>query len=102
MFQSANNLHDFNSLNEDDRKLLERINKYAEVVLDNIDPQKTPISFQLEKLKPVMQEIADESGQAIEDVFIRYMDLASIASAKKESQLEEDLGIAGLKDFTER
>ena len=41
--------------NEDDRAMLDRINTYAEQVLGDIDPQKTRISFQLEKLKPVMQ-----------------------------------------------
>lgn len=100
MFETANNLHDMNSLNEEDRIFLERINQYAEQVLGDIDPQKTPISFQLEKLKPIMQEIANEKGQNIEDIFIRYMDLASIASAKKEMSLEEDLGVAGLKSFS--
>ncbi len=99
MFQSANNLHDISSLTKEDQVFLSRINQYAEQVLGDIDPQKTPISFQLDKLKPIMQEIADESNQSVEDVFIRYMDLASIASVQKENQLEEDLGIKGLQNI---
>ena len=59
------------------------------------------ISQQLEVLKPVMQEIADERGVSLEDIFIRYMDLASVVSAKQNAALKEDLNDAGLMDFTE-
>ena len=48
-----------------------------------------------------MQEIADEKGMSLEDVFIKYMDLASIVSAKQNAMLKEDLDDAGLADFTE-
>ena len=39
-------------------------------------------------------------GMALEDVFIKYMDLASIVSAKKDAMLKEDLDEQGLVDFT--
>lgn len=91
----------FEELSEEDREILSRINAYSENVLGDIDPQKTRISFQLEKLKPVMQEIADEKGLSLEDIFIRYMDLASVVSAKQDARLKEDLDELGLKDFTE-
>ena len=81
--------------------MLNRIDAYAEQVLGDIDPQKTRISFQLDKLKPIMQEIADERGVSLEDIFIRYMDLASVVSAKQNAALKEDLNDAGLMDFTE-
>ncbi|MBD5472977.1 MAG: hypothetical protein HDR20_08775 [Lachnospiraceae bacterium] len=78
-------------MSEEDKEMLSRINAYAEKVLGDIDPQKTRISFQLDQLKPVMQEIADEKKMSLEDVFIKYMDLASIVSAKQDAMLKEDL-----------
>ena len=72
----------------ENKKILNRINAYAEKVLADIDPQNTRISYQLEALKPVMQEIADETGKSIEDVFILYMDLASEASVEAENNLQ--------------
>lgn len=75
----------------ENKEILERINAYAEQALADIDPQKTRISFQLEALKPVMQEIAEEKGMSVEDVFILYMDLASEASVEAQKQLEATL-----------
>lgn len=100
MLQNTNNPNGFASLSDEDKDILTRINAYSEKVLGDIDPQKTRISFQLEKLKPVMQEIADEKGTTLEDIFIRYMDLASIVSAKQDAMLKEDLNENGLGDFT--
>ena len=79
-------------MTEKNAKILQRINKYAEEKLADIDPQKTPVSFQLETLKPIMQEIADEEGMSLEDMFILYMDLASEAGVIAEKKLQEDLG----------
>lgn len=91
MFQTIKNSNGYGSLSEEDKEMLSRINAYAEKVLGDIDPQKTRISFQLDQLKPVMQEIADEKKMSLEDVFIKYMDLASIVSAKQDAMLKEDL-----------
>lgn len=88
------------ALSNEDRSFLTRINAYSEKVLADIDPQNTPISFQLEKLKPVMQELADEKHMSLEDVFIRYMDLASVVAAKQDQKLKEQLNEAGVNDFT--
>ena len=99
MFQTGKNYGQFDALSEEEKDMLTRINAYSEQVLGDIDPQKTRISFQLDKLRPVMQEIA-EKGMALEDVFIKYMDLASIVSAKKDAMLKEDLDEQGLVDFT--
>lgn len=74
------------------RKILTRINEYADKVLDGIDPQKTQISYQLEKLKPVMEEIAKEEGRSVEDIFILYMDLASEASVERERKFQATMG----------
>lgn len=75
----------------ENKEILDRINAYAEKALADIDPQKTRISFQLDALRPVMQEIANEKGISIEDVFILYMDLASEASVDAENQLQATL-----------
>lgn len=73
------------------RQILDRINAYAEQVLGDIDPQKVPVSAQLEKLKPIMQEIADERGESLTDVFILYMDIQTEASVKTEKKLRDEL-----------
>ncbi len=101
MIQNNNSSNQFASLSEEDKDMLARINAYSEKVLGDIDPQKTRVSFQLDKLKPIMQEIADEKGTSLEDIFIKYMDLASIVSARQDAMLKEDLDEQGLVDFTE-
>lgn len=78
-------------MTDENKKLLARINAYAENVLGEIDPQKVPVSAQLEKLKPVMEEIAGEKGVPLEDIFILYMDLQSEASFASQKKLEESL-----------
>ena len=72
-------------------EILERINKYAEEKLGDIDPQKTQFSKQLSVLMPKLQEIADELGISLEDMFIKYMDLQSEASLINEMKLREQL-----------
>lgn len=78
-------------MTDEQRVLLNRINAYSESVLGDIDPQKTPVSMQLEKLKPVMEEIAKEKNMSLEDVFILYMDIQSEASVLSEQKLQEEL-----------
>ena len=78
-------------MTEENRALLARINAYAENVLGDIDPQKVQVSVQLEKLKPIMEEIAKEKGMSLEDMFILYMDLQSEASIATNEKLKESL-----------
>lgn len=78
-------------MTDENKALLARINAYAEKVLGEIDPQKVPVSVQLEKLKPIMDEIAGEKGISVEEVFILYMDLQSEASVATNKKLEESL-----------
>lgn len=73
------------------RKILQRINAYSESVLGNIDPQKVQVSAQLEKLKPVMEEIANELNMSLADVFILYMDLQTEASMESQRKLKDTL-----------
>lgn len=79
-------------MTDEDKKMLDRINDYANKVLDHIDPQKTRVGYQLHQLRPVMQEIAMEQGIPVEDVFIKYMDLASEASVDRERKFQNTIG----------
>ncbi|MCM1187729.1 MAG: hypothetical protein NC541_00350 [bacterium] len=78
-------------MTDESKQILARINAYAENALSEIDPQKVPVSAQLEKLKPVMEEIAREKGMTPEEIFILYMDLQSEASCATQRKLEESL-----------
>ncbi len=75
----------------ENKKILDRINAYAEREMKDIDPQKVPISTQLEKLRPIMEEIAAERGISLEDMFILYMDLQSEASCLSDAKLRAEL-----------
>lgn len=90
----------------EDRKILARINKYAESVMADIDPQKVQVSAQLDKLRPILQEIADEQGVSLEDFFIRYMDLQSesacLSDQKMRAELEDVLTDGGNQPFLYR
>ena len=78
-------------MTQDDKQILERINAFANEVMPDIDPQKTQVSVQLEKLKPIMQTIADEQGITLEDMFIKYMDLASEMAIITEQKMKNSL-----------
>lgn len=78
-------------MTQDDKKILERINDFANEVMPDIDPQNTQVSVQLEKLKPIMQTIADEQGISLEDMFIKYMDLASEMAIITEQKMKNSL-----------
>lgn len=78
-------------MTSENRILWERINGFAEEALKDIEPQKTPVSVQLDALRPVLAEIAAEKGISLEDMFILYMDLASEAGVEAEAKFQEDL-----------
>lgn len=88
-------------MTNEDKEFLDRITAYAEVAMKDVDgdPRVTPISEQIDYLRPVMEEIAGETGEALEDVFIRYMDLASEASVKKSSKFDDDYADFVTVDF---
>ncbi len=93
------NAKDFDFLSDDDKDLLTRVSAYSEKVIGDVDPQQMRISEQLEKLKPVMQEIAAERKMTLEDIFIKYMDLASLVLAKKEEKFKEDIKDLNITEF---
>ena len=79
-------------MTKENKEILTRINQYAEKALSDIeDPQKVQVSIQLDRLRPIMEIIAEEKGMKLEDVFILDMDLQSEASAAAESKLRESL-----------
>lgn len=77
-------------MTKEQEAFLTRINQYAEKVMADIDPQKTPISVQLENLRPIMETIAAEQNRPLEYIFIEYMDLASEFSVQNAQQFKED------------
>ncbi len=80
------------NMTKEDEIFLDRINTYADEVLQGIDPQKTQVSYQLEKLRPIMEELSKETGMDLDDVFIKYMDLASERSVVTERKFQNTVG----------
>lgn len=78
-------------MTNEQREILNQINQYAEEVLADIDPQKTPVSVQLDKLRPIMEEIATERNMTLEDLFILYMDCATEMSVEAERKLQSEI-----------
>ena len=59
--------------------------------MGDIDPQKVPVSTQLQNLRPIMEEIAGEMNMSLTDFFILYMDLQSEASCLTDQKMREEL-----------
>ena len=77
-------------MTKEDREFLGTIMAYADKVMGDVDPEKVRISEQLDKLRPVLQELAMIHKMPVEDVFIRYMDLATEAALEKNRKFEDD------------
>ena len=73
----------------EDREFLQTIMDYAEEVMPDIDPQKVRISEQIEKLRPILQELAMKHKMSVEDTFIKYMDLATEHAIQYQNQMNE-------------
>lgn len=74
----------------EDKEFLGKITSYAEKVIGEVDPQKVRISEQLEKLRPILQELAMQHQKPVEDIFIRYMDLATEAAVERNNKFNDD------------
>lgn len=98
MYETLNS-KDFDFLCDDDKDLLNRVSAYSEKVIGEVSPEQIRISEQLEKLKPIMQEIAAERKTTLEDIFIKYMDLASLVLAKKEEKFKQDMQDFSITEF---
>ncbi len=73
----------------EDREFLQTIMDYADEVMPDIDPQKVRISEQIDKLRPILQELAMQHKMSVEDTFIKYMDLATEHAIKYQNQMNE-------------
>ena len=73
----------------EDREFLQTIMDYADEVMPDIDPLKVRISEQIDKLRPVLQELAMKHKMSVEDTFIKYMDLATEHAIKYQNQMNE-------------
>ena len=85
----------------EDKKMLDRINESAYRVLKSNDSKNARVSYQLDKLKPVMEEIAKEQNTTVEDIFVRFMDLESQAANEKRvlNTVGSMIKNADVKDF---
>ena len=77
-------------MTKEDREFLNQIMEYASSVMGDVDPEKVRISEQLDKLRPILQELAMTHKMPVEDVFIKYMDLATEAALEKNKKFEDD------------
>ena len=74
----------------EDIEFLNTIQEYADKVMPDIDPQKVQISEQLQKLRPIIQELAMKHKMSVEDTFIRYMDLATERAVNYENKMNDE------------
>ena len=76
-------------MTSEDRDFLQTIMDYADEVMPDIDPQKVRISEQIDKLRPILQELAMKHKMSVEDTFIKYMDLATEHAIKYQAEMNE-------------
>lgn len=76
-------------MTDTDKEIYKRIQDYRKKHLGKLDSQKTPVSVQLDMLRPVFQEIASEKGMSIEDVFVLYMDMQSDAASATDARMQD-------------
>ena len=77
-------------MTQKEHEFLNKINDYANKVMPDIDPQKVRISEQLEKLRPILQELAMAEQKSVDEIFIKYMDLATENSVEYEQKMNQD------------
>lgn len=77
-------------MTKEDREFLGQIMAYADEVMGDVDPEKVRVSEQIEKLRPILQKLAMVNQMPVEDVFIKYMDLATEAAIEKNNKFEEE------------
>jgi len=78
-------------MTDHERQIIIRINKYAENVLADIDPQRTRTGFQIAQLMPIIRDIAKEEGITEEEMFIKYMDLQTEFKLEEDRKFRDDM-----------
>lgn len=76
----------------EDREMFNRIMEFADEAMPDIDPEKIKVSEQIDKLRPILQTIAMERSMPVEEVFIKYMDLATEHALEYEQKMKDDFG----------
>ncbi len=76
----------------EDREMFNRIMEFADDAMPDIDPEKVRVSEQIDKLRPILQQIAMEKSMPVEEVFIQYMDLATENAIEYEQKMKADFG----------
>ncbi len=76
----------------EDREMFNRIMEFADEAMPDIDPEKVKVSEQIDKLRPILQTIAMERSMPVEEVFIKYMDLATEHALEYEQKMKDDFG----------
>lgn len=76
-------------MTNEDREFLNTIMTYAEEVMPDINPEKVRISEQIDKLRPILQELAMKHKMSVEETFIKYMDLATEHAIKYNQDMTE-------------
>ncbi|MBQ9991497.1 MAG: hypothetical protein IJP31_11265 [Lachnospiraceae bacterium] len=74
----------------EERDFLNQINAYAEEVMADVNPEKVRISEQLDMLRPILQKLAMVHSMPVEEVFLKYMDLATEAAVEREARFKEE------------
>jgi len=77
-------------MTNEEKEFLNTIQEYADKVMPDIDPQKVQISEQLQKLRPILQEMAMKHKMTVEDTFIKYMDLATERAVAYENKMNAE------------
>ena len=77
-------------MTNEEKEFLNTIQDYADKVMPDIDPQKVQISEQLQKLRPILQEMAMKHKMTVEDTFIKYMDLATERAVAYENKMNAE------------
>ena len=73
-----------------DREFLNEINTFIEENMADINPEKVRISEQLDMLRPILQKLAIVHSLPVEEVLMKYMDLATMAAVEREAKFKED------------
>lgn len=71
--------------------ILERINEYADKVLEGVDPEHTKVSDRLAQLRPVMEELAQEYHKSLAEIFVIYMDMNTETAVEEEKDYQRKM-----------
>ncbi len=71
--------------------ILERINEYADEVLEGVNPERSRVSDRLAKLRPVMEELAKEYNKSLAEIFVIYMDMNTETAVQEEQDYQRKM-----------